>query len=143
MKNIPVSLSIRETRQERKHPTPLQIIRARRVQLAKKTKLSRWWLGSWFVFIHDAELSTILHSEREIFEKYISQEQKPRWNLPGQFFGTNIVFSNGKEWRRFRKIINPAFHFNVVANFTNIFNTLSDRLIGEWNKINDQPIVVK
>lgn len=35
----------------------------------------------------------------------------------------------GNRWRKHRKIITPAFHFQILEEFINVFNSQSDVLV--------------
>lgn len=48
-----------------------------------------------------------------------------------EFLGTGLLLSNGKKWQQRRKILTPAFHFNILQQFTTIFNEESLTMIGK------------
>lgn len=45
------------------------------------------------------------------------------------FLGTGLLISNGPKWQKRRKILTPAFHFNILQQFTTIFNEESTKVV--------------
>lgn len=52
----------------------------------------------------------------------------------------SLVCLAGRKWQVRRKILTPAFHFNVLQQFTNIFIEESERLI-ELLRSEGKPVV--
>jgi cytochrome P450 family 4 len=46
------------------------------------------------------------------------------------WLGNGLLTSNGKEWASQRKIITPAFHFNILNEFLVVFNRRIDQMMG-------------
>ncbi|XP_066520292.1 cytochrome P450 4F3 [Hoplias malabaricus] len=42
------------------------------------------------------------------------------------WLGQGLVLSHGKEWSRQRRLLTPAFHFDILKNYVHIFNQSSD-----------------
>lgn len=49
------------------------------------------------------------------------------------FLGTGLLTSNGKKWQHRRKILTPAFHFNILRQFASIFHDESEKVIAHIN----------
>lgn len=49
------------------------------------------------------------------------------------FLGTGLLTSNGKKWQHRRKILTPAFHFNILQQFAAIFRDESEKVIAHIN----------
>lgn len=40
--------------------------------------------------------------------------------------GQSLLISNGEEWSRKRRLLNPAFHFDILKNYVTTFNASAD-----------------
>ncbi|XP_043273337.1 uncharacterized protein [Venturia canescens] len=84
----------------------------------------RLWIVHWpVVFIRhpdDAEvlLSSSVHIEKSLFYDFL----RPWLN-------NGLLTSTGKKWRNRRKILTPAFHFNMLRGFVDMFAETSERMI--------------
>lgn len=54
------------------------------------------------------------------------------------WLGTGLLTSNGTKWKKHRRIITPTFHFKVLEDFVEVFestgNILIEKLKGEVGK---------
>ncbi|XP_026667550.1 cytochrome P450 4C1 isoform X1 [Ceratina calcarata] len=98
--------------------------------------ISRLW-GLWEAFINirhpdDIEIvigqSRFLHKSNTIY----------RIMLP--WFGTGLLTSTDRKWQTRRKILTPAFHFNMLREFTDVFIQEGERLVGKL-KSEGRPVV--
>ncbi|XP_076671545.1 cytochrome P450 4C1 [Andrena cerasifolii] len=71
---------------------------------------------------HPDDMETILGNPRFIQKSHV-------YNLLLPWFGTGLLTSTGRKWQVRRKILTPAFHFNVLQQFVDIFIEEGDRLI--------------
>ncbi|KAK9720583.1 Cytochrome P450 [Popillia japonica] len=51
------------------------------------------------------------------------------YDLIHRWLGFGLLTSRGNRWRKHRKIITPAFHFQILEEFINVFNSQSDVLV--------------
>nr|AVL92839.1 CYP450 [Locusta migratoria] len=90
------------------------------------------WLGTRpFIFLIDAdEVETVLSSPIHI-KKSVTYKFVEPW------LGQGLLTSDGNHWRKHRKIITPTFHFKILEEFVNVFNSNGDVMINLWkNKLN-------
>ncbi|CAE1163005.1 CYP4B1 [Acanthosepion pharaonis] len=64
-----------------------------------------------------------------------SAEPKPMV-APGYVFvhpwlGDGLLLSTGKKWERNRKLLTPAFHFDILKSYIPIYNSAADKLINK------------
>ncbi|KAI8143149.1 cytochrome P450 [Fennellomyces sp. T-0311] len=81
----------------------------------------------WSVRITRPEDVKFFMSQRELFPKSTGSRQNRRGTLAGRaLIASNILYSSGDEWKRHRKIINPAFHQAMPMK---VFGSLSQKVI--------------
>lgn len=79
--------------------------------------------GEPFVLTRDHDLLEFLLSSH----KLINKSEDYRFLEP--WLGHGLITSNGQTWKSHRKIITPAFHFSVLEQFVEVFNTHGDTLV--------------
>ncbi|KAL6419108.1 hypothetical protein ACFW04_011568 [Cataglyphis niger] len=73
-----------------------------------------WSCFMYFVFIrHPDDMEIILSSTKHIEKGYV-------YKLLHPWLGTGLLTSTGTKWHARRKILTPAFHFNILKQFTDI-----------------------
>ncbi|XP_070157186.1 cytochrome P450 4C1-like [Polyergus mexicanus] len=73
-----------------------------------------WSFCTYIVSIrHPDDLETILSSTKHI-------EKGLPYNMLHPWFGTGLLTSTGAKWHARRKILTPAFHFNILNQFVDI-----------------------
>ncbi|KAL1924051.1 uncharacterized protein VTP21DRAFT_7086 [Calcarisporiella thermophila] len=79
---------------------------------AKNTGVLRYTvMGRKIVRVTDPKLvKEVLHRADNFPKRDFSQDNRLKHHLFSKFAGTNIVMVNGETWRRYRKVVNPAFH---------------------------------
>ena len=55
------------------------------------------------------------------------------FNLP--FFGEGLVLSSGAKWHRNRKLLTPAFHFDVLKGYGHIFNEGALKFVSKLDEL--------
>ncbi|XP_030265149.1 cytochrome P450 4F3 [Sparus aurata] len=51
------------------------------------------------------------------------------------WLGHSLLLSNGEEWSRKRRLLTPAFHFDILKNYVAIFNTSTDTMHEKWRRL--------
>ncbi|KAJ8013575.1 hypothetical protein DPEC_G00031200 [Dallia pectoralis] len=51
------------------------------------------------------------------------------------WLGQSILLSNGEEWSRRRRLLTPAFHFDILRNYVKIFNHSTDIMHAKWRRL--------
>ncbi|KAL3269990.1 hypothetical protein HHI36_009046, partial [Cryptolaemus montrouzieri] len=59
-----------------------------------------------------------------------------------EFMRDGLIMSKGEKWMRRRKLLTPAFHFNILKDFLNVFNEQTEVFIENISNISSQPINV-
>ncbi|XP_012271223.1 cytochrome P450 4C1 [Orussus abietinus] len=84
----------------------------------------RLWSVRWPVvnLQHPDDLEVLLSSPKHIEKSLI-------YNFLHPWFGTGLLTSTGTKWQTRRKILTPAFHFNVLQEFVDVFVDQADQLV--------------
>lgn len=72
--------------------------------------------------------------------KHITKSQV--YDMLHCWLGTGLLTSDGTKWQTRRKILTPAFHFNILQEFIKIFNEETKNLVEELKKHEDRTIDV-
>ena len=63
-------------------------------------------------------------------QTYLSSEPKPRmYNFALPWLGTGLLLANGDHWARSRRLLTPAFHFDILKPYIAISNSASELLM--------------
>ncbi|XP_033758023.1 cytochrome P450 4F6-like [Pecten maximus] len=54
------------------------------------------------------------------------------YNVLIDFIGDGLVTSNGKKWERNRKLLTPAFHFDMLRQYVRIYNEAADIVLDKF-----------
>lgn len=100
-----------------------KVFRLMRRCSAKYGTFRLWAIGTGHIHTsrtREAEilLSSTKHSNKSEIYRFLMD-----------FLGTGLLISNGEKWQQRRKILTPAFHFNILQKFTPIFNEESVNVV--------------
>ena len=84
------------------------------------------WLGKHIVCLADPVAVKFFFQRTDLFQKAL-QELAPRTPLVSEWIGVrNLVYVEGEEWKRQRKLITPAFHFDLLKKIAPLFRDVVD-----------------
>ncbi|KAL7869678.1 hypothetical protein AOLI_G00136660 [Acnodon oligacanthus] len=89
-----------------------------------------WFLGPFYNIIrlfHPDYLKPLLLASASITFK-----DELFYGFMRPWLGQGLVLSNGKEWSRQRRLLTPAFHFDILKNYVYIFNQSSNIMHEKW-----------
>ncbi|KAK7478152.1 hypothetical protein BaRGS_00030599 [Batillaria attramentaria] len=113
-------------------------------------KFTRFWVGPFRANIGLHHPSTVkeilkssgpfraiigLHHPDSIRELLKTSEPKPSmyyFALP--WLGTGLLLANGERWARSRRLLTPAFHFDILKPYVGISNRAADLLVNRIAK---------
>ncbi|RDD37852.1 Cytochrome P450 4F1 [Trichoplax sp. H2] len=52
-----------------------------------------------------------------------------------EWTGSGLLFTNGKQWSRNRKLLTPGFHFDILKTYLVVYNECIDILMNKWSKL--------
>ncbi|CAG9771770.1 unnamed protein product [Ceutorhynchus assimilis] len=75
--------------------------------------------NKWTIFVKNYDLTEFIlsSSSTNILNKSIDYDNFLPW------LGTGLLIAPGPKWRKRRKIITPAFHFSILEQFVDIFES--------------------
>ncbi|KAJ3659327.1 hypothetical protein Zmor_011019 [Zophobas morio] len=92
-----------------------------------------------FTFLHYV-IPNILHPDD--FERILSNpkhiEKSVVYDVFHNWLGTGLPTSTGEKWLNRRRILTPAFHFNILQQFVEIFNKQTDDLVKTFGDLGNQ-----
>nr|pir cytochrome P450 enzyme, CYP4C39 enzyme - green crab, common shore crab [Carcinus maenas]AAQ93010.1 cytochrome P450 CYP4C39 [Carcinus maenas] len=82
------------------------------------------WLGMYpYCLVSEAKSAEVLLSSNKHLDK--SRD----YNFLHPWLGTGLLTSTGKKWHSRRKILTPAFHFKILEDFVEVFNSQSNKML--------------
>ncbi|CAL8307806.1 unnamed protein product [Merluccius merluccius] len=51
------------------------------------------------------------------------------------WLGQSLLLSNGEEWSRRRRLLMPAFHFDILKGYVAVFNTSANTMHSKWMRL--------
>ncbi|PNF41728.1 hypothetical protein B7P43_G03434 [Cryptotermes secundus] len=94
-----------------------------------------WILGFPEVFITDPDdIETILSSRSHI-------KKSVDYLLLDPWLGEGLLTSSGSKWQEHRKILTPTFHFKILEEYVQVFNSNSQVLVQKLQECVGQPFV--
>lgn len=111
---------------------PMQAFSYARSSARKYGRSYRQWIFGYAVLniirIREAELilSSAKHTRKSIIYRFLAP-----------LMGDGLLCSKGSKWQTRRKILTPAFHFNILNNFLQVFQEEADKLVGILSEFSD------
>ncbi|XP_046579972.1 ultra-long-chain fatty acid omega-hydroxylase-like [Haliotis rubra] len=97
-------------------------------------KIVRVWLGPFLAMI-------MLHHPDTVKHLLKSSEPKPRgkyvsgpYDMGVPWLGEGLLIANGDRWARSRRLLTPAFHFDILKPYFSINNQATDILLDKISK---------
>ncbi|KAH8285292.1 hypothetical protein KR054_007380 [Drosophila jambulina] len=89
-----------------------------------------FWIGTYsnVLITNPKYLEFILSSQTLISKSDI-------YNLTHPWLGLGLLTSTGSRWHKHRKMITPAFHFNILQDFHEVMNENSNKFVKVLRKV--------
>lgn len=88
-----------------------------------------------FVLFTDPSDVEVILSSQKFLEKSTEYDYLAEW------LGTGLLISSGEKWHLRRKVITPAFHFNILDQFVEVFERHSSIFVQNLKKFNENQAV--
>ena len=102
-----------------------------------RTKLIGIWIGCLFPIINAVHPDTI---------KILLKSSAPKpMTITGYkgvipWLGDGLLVSKGKKWERNRKLLTPAFHFDILKSYITIYNQVADTLVDKLSSLSESSV---
>ncbi|XP_062540949.1 uncharacterized protein LOC134208987 [Armigeres subalbatus] len=106
----------------------VQIFNYARSKALKHGQSYRQWIFGYVILnvirLREAEiiLSSTKHTRKSVLYRFLEP-----------LMGDGLLCSKGSKWQARRKILTPAFHFNILTNFLQVFQEEAMKLVGILN----------
>ncbi|KAK7503102.1 hypothetical protein BaRGS_00005728 [Batillaria attramentaria] len=113
--------------------------------LVKKfPKYSRFWMGPFQPMINLYHPDTVKPVLKIAVSFAITSGPKP-WNydLMAPWLGRGLLVSGGAKWARSRRLLTPAFHFDILKPYVAVKNTACNVMLGKLKKYADEKTSVE
>ncbi|CAH1639816.1 unnamed protein product [Spodoptera littoralis] len=117
--------------------SPVETMKNGRVLASQFDGIFRVWIYPFgAVFIYNPEDIEIIMSSMKYGDKSSIYNFLKPWLRDG------LLVSNGEKWQTRRKILTPAFHFNILKQFCEILDENSERFLEVLHQTAGKPIDV-
>ncbi|XP_054529973.1 cytochrome P450 4F3 isoform X1 [Pan troglodytes] len=89
-----------------------------------------WWVGPWHAIVrifHPTYIKPVLFAPAAIVPK-----DKVFYSFLKPWLGDGLLLSAGEKWSRHRRMLTPAFHFNILKPYMKIFNESVNIMHAKW-----------
>uniref|UniRef100_A0A5F4VTL8 Cytochrome P450 family 4 subfamily F member 2 n=1 Tax=Callithrix jacchus TaxID=9483 RepID=A0A5F4VTL8_CALJA len=92
-----------------------------------------WWVGPWHAIVrifHPTCIKPVLFAPAATApkDKFFYSFLKP-------WLGDGLLLSAGDKWSRHRRMLTPAFHFNILKPYMKIFNESVNIMHAKWQRL--------
>ncbi|XP_037360287.1 cytochrome P450 4F3 [Talpa occidentalis] len=92
-----------------------------------------WWVGPWHAIIrifHPTFIKPVLFAPADIAPKDVLF-----YHFLKPWLGEGLLLSAGDKWGHHRRLLTPAFHFNILKPYVKIFNDSVNVMHAKWKKL--------
>ena len=88
-------------------------------------KLTRAWIGPF--------LPRVIVNHCDLAKKVLKEpKDEPGYDLLKPWLGDGLLISQGKKWHRNRRLLTPAFHYEILKPYIDVYNSCLKIMIGKW-----------
>ncbi|XP_068520564.1 ultra-long-chain fatty acid omega-hydroxylase isoform X1 [Anas acuta] len=89
-----------------------------------------WWVSPWLPVLrlfHPDTLRPVLMASA-----FIAPKDKLFYGFLKPWLGDGLLLSRGDKWARHRRLLTPAFHFDILKSYVSIFNSSTHTMHAKW-----------
>ncbi|XP_073521903.1 ultra-long-chain fatty acid omega-hydroxylase-like isoform X1 [Phyllobates terribilis] len=102
-------------------------------QVSKLTYYIKTWMGPTIPLvslIHPETLKPVFSASAAIAPK-----DELFYGFLKPWLGDGLLLSRGEKWARHRRLLTPAFHFDILKHYVKIFNESTDIMHAKWRRL--------
>ncbi|XP_065910268.1 ultra-long-chain fatty acid omega-hydroxylase-like [Dysidea avara] len=91
-----------------------------------------YWIGPIVAEVRTADVETM--------RRLMLQPENPKppaYGFLHKWIGDGLLTTSGAKWRRHRKMLTPAFHFDILKQYIPVYNEVSHKLVEVWSGLAD------
>ena len=92
-----------------------------------RTKMARFWVGPTILIVSLAHPDAVRKILKEPKNMSVYRLLKP-------WIGDGLLVSEGKKWFRNRRLLTPAFHYEILKPYIPVTNTCLGIMLEHWHK---------
>ena len=85
---------------------------------------------------HCCRVKNPLHPtpENSVYHIYFAEPKPSMYRFAIPWIGEGLLIAGGDKWARSRRLLTPAFHFDILKPYVGVSNTASDILLvsSDW-----------
>ncbi|XP_067286457.1 cytochrome P450 4F3 [Pseudorasbora parva] len=92
-----------------------------------------WYLGPFYNMVrlfHPDHIKSLLMASASITFK-----DKIFYGFMKPWLGNCLLLQNGQEWSRHRRLLTPAFHFDILKKYVHVFNQSTNIMHTKWRRL--------
>ena len=95
------------------------------IVFTNRYKITRGWVGPFQPRV------TVYHSE--LVRKLLKEPKDDSlYNLLKPWLGDGLLISQGKKWFRNRRLLTPAFHYEILKPYIDVYNSCLKIMLQKW-----------
>nr|XP_060486475.1 cytochrome P450 4F3-like isoform X3 [Panthera onca] len=92
-----------------------------------------WWMGPFYPllrFVHPKFIAPLLQAPATVVprDKFFYSFLRP-------WLGDGLLLTAGDKWSHHRRLLTPAFHFEILKSYVKIFNKSADIMHAKWKRL--------
>ncbi|XP_075051493.1 ultra-long-chain fatty acid omega-hydroxylase-like isoform X1 [Mixophyes fleayi] len=95
-----------------------------------------WWFSLYYPIIrlfHPSSIKPVLQAPAAIASK-----DELFYGFLKPWLGDGLLLSRGEKWSQHRRLLTPAFHFDILKHYVKIFNQSTDIMHAKWRRLSGE-----
>ncbi|KAG8451464.1 hypothetical protein GDO86_003606 [Hymenochirus boettgeri] len=92
-----------------------------------------WWFSMCYPIVrlfHPSSIKPVLH-----VPAVIAPKDELFYGFLKPWLGDGLLLSRGEKWMKHRRLLTPAFHFDILKNYVKIFNQSTEIMHAKWRRL--------